>query len=196
MDSAAHFSPLKSPSKDQIMAFSLLLLLAAQGAAPQEGPSIDWDKEFGVEQKVRDPVTGELPVDPYVRSNANAGARTFTGAGMAEAFGGQAGIRKITARTVELSENDPRTAEIFKAHDMVRLRRTLFEQFCFILNAGCDYTGRDMKASHKDMGLRMSDLNALVENLQLAMREADVPFAAQNRLLAKLAPMDRDILER
>jgi hemoglobin len=79
---------------------------------------------------------------------------------------------------------------------MVRLRRTLFEQFCFILNAGCDYTGRDMRAAHADMGVRMADMNALVENLQRAMREEGVPFAAQNRFLAKLAPMSGQVIER
>lgn len=79
---------------------------------------------------------------------------------------------------------------------MVRLERTLFEQFCFILNAGCDYTGRDMAAAHAGMGVTRRDLNALVENLQQAMREGDVPFAAQNRFLAKLAPMSKDVVER
>ncbi|MEJ5979573.1 group 1 truncated hemoglobin [Novosphingobium sp. PS1R-30] len=177
------------------MAFSFLLLLAAQATPPPSEPPIDWDKEFGVEQKVRDPATGETPVAPYTQSNANAGARPFSGKTMARTFGGQDGIRSITARLVELSENDHRTTAIFKAHDMVRLRRTLYEQFCYILNAGCDYSGRDMASTHKDLGLKMVDLNALVENLQRAMREAHVPFAAQNRLLAKLAPMDRDTLK-
>lgn len=174
----------------------LLLLLAAQASPVAADPAVDWDKEFGIEQKVRDPATGEFPVDPYAKSNANAGARQFAGTEMADAFGGKEGVRRIAARVVELSETDPRIAEIFKAHDMVRLRRTLFEQFCFILNAGCDYSGRDMTAGHKGLGLRMSDLNALVENLQQAMREAGVPFAAQNRFLAKLAPMDRRVIER
>lgn len=178
------------------MTFSLLMLLAAQASPIATEPPVDWDKEFGVERKVRDPITGEFPVEPYPQSNANAGAHQFSGTKMADAFGGQEGIRKITARVVELSEKDPRIEDIFKEHDMVRLRRTLFEQFCFILNAGCTYSGRDMAAAHKDMGLQMADLNALVENLQLAMREEEVPFAAQNRFLAKLAPMDGDVLER
>jgi hemoglobin len=39
-------------------------------------------------------------------------------------------------------------------------------------------------------------MGALVENLQWAMRREDVPFPAQNRLLAKLAPMRRVIVER
>lgn len=41
----------------------------------------------------------------------------------------------------------------------------------------------------------LPDLNALVENLQAAMREAGVPFAAQNLLLAKLAPMSGQVVE-
>ena len=169
------------------------LLLAAQ---PVTEPEVDWDKEFGVEEAARDPVTGELPVDPYEQSNANADARQFEGQTMAEAFNGQDGIRRIAVRLIELSEADPRIAEIFVAHDMVRLRRTLFEQFCYILNAGCNYTGRDMRAAHADMGVRMADMNALVENLQKAMSEHGVPFRAQNRFLAKLAPMSGMVISR
>lgn len=176
---------------------------AAEPAAPppesaaQEDPgAVDWAKEFGVAKKVPDPVTGELPVDPYTQSPANAGAAPFTGARMAEAFGGQAGIRRIVGRFVDLNIADPRIADIFKNHDMIRLRRTLFEQFCYLLDAGCAYSGRDMKSSHKGLGVTRGNMNALVENLQRAMRESKVPFAAQNRLLAKLAPMDKDVVER
>lgn len=162
--------------------------------APAEGT--DWDAEFGVEVKQRDPVTGELPVDPYPQSNANAGATPYDSAGLVRDFGGREGIARIAARTVELSEADPRIAAIFEARDTVRLRRTLGEQFCYLLGAGCDYTGRDMRSAHADMGVTKADMNALVENLQAAMREAGVPFAAQNRLLAKLAPMSREVVER
>lgn len=162
--------------------------------APAEGT--DWDAEFGVEVKDRDPVTGELPVDPYPQSNANAGAAPYNSAPLVEAFGGREGIRRIAERTVDLSEADPRIAAIFESHDMVRLKRTLSEQFCFLLGAGCDYTGRDMRAAHAEMGVTKADMNALVENLQVAMREAGVPFAAQNRLLAKLAPMSGKVVAR
>jgi len=164
--------------------------------APVDWDTVDWDREFGVVRKERDPVTGEIPLDPYPQSDANAGAAPFKGETMARAFGGQAGIRKITDRALDLSLLDPRIKAIFAEHDMVRLRRTLFEQVCFILNAGCHYSGREMKAAHKGLGTTRADLNALVEHLQQAMREAGVPFPAQNRLLAKFAPMDRTITER
>lgn len=162
--------------------------------APTEGT--DWDAEFGVEQKQRDPKTGEFPVDPYVPSNANAGATPYDSARLVADFGGREGIRRIAARTVDLSEADPRIAAIFASHDMIRLKRTLGEQFCHLLGAGCDYTGRDMRAAHAEMGVTRADMNALVENLQTAMREAGVPFAAQYRLLAKLAPMSRHVVTR
>jgi len=173
-------------------AAAIALLFLQQ--APAE--DIDWDAEFGVEEHERDPATGEFPVDAYERSNANAGAEPFANGRLAAAFGGQEGIRRIAERTVELSEADPRIAEIFVAHDTVRLKRTLSEQFCYLLGAGCNYTGRDMRATHDGLGVRKTDLNALVENLQQAMREAEVPFGAQNRLLSKLAPMSGDVVER
>jgi hemoglobin len=171
---------------------SAVLMLLQQ--APAEGT--DWDAQFGVEVKERDPVTGEIPVEPYAPSNANAGATPYDSAELARDFGGREGLARIAARTVDLSEADPRIAAIFAAHDTVRLKRTLGEQFCYLLGAGCDYSGRDMRTAHAEMGVTKADMNALVENLQAAMREAGVPFAAQNRLLAKLAPMSGQVVER
>lgn len=175
-----------------LMSAAAVLMLLQQ--APAQGT--DWDAEFGVEQKVRDPETGEFPVEPYSQDNANAGAAPYNSAGLVADFGGREGIRRIAIRTVELSEADPRIADIFAAHDMVRLKRTLDEQFCYLLGAGCEYSGRDMRSAHAGMGATKADLNALVENLQTAMREEGVPFGAQNRLLAKLAPMSGHIVER
>ena len=139
---------------------------------------------------------GEEAVDPYVASDTNAGPRRITDPAVLSAFHGQDGIRRVVNDLVETSVADPRISEIFKATDLVRLRRTLFEQICYLMDGGCDYTGRDMASAHKDQGLQPSDMNALVENLQSAMDKERVPFSAQNRLLAILAPMKRDIVER
>ena len=139
---------------------------------------------------------GEESVDPYTVDDRNAGATPFAGDAMARAFGGQDGIRRIVDRFVEINFADPVIGEIFANHDRVRLRRTLFEQFCYILNAGCAYTGRDMASAHKDMGLQKADMNRLVETLQQAMAAEGVGFQAQNRFLSKLAPMRRDVLQK
>lgn len=159
-----------------VAAFALILSATPQAAAPA--------------------MPGEEPVAPYAVDPRNAGASPFTGERMARAFGGQAGIRRIVDRFVAANSADPRVGEIFMNQDKARLKRTLFEQFCYILNAGCAYTGRDMRAAHRNMGVQQGDMNRVVENLQAAMQAERVPFAAQNRFLAKLAPMRRDVVER
>lgn len=141
-------------------------------------------------------VPGEEAVDPYVADNRNAGASPFDGDGMAKAFHGQDGIRRIVDGMVEAGSADPVIGEIFANQDKVRLKRTIFEQFCYILNAGCSYTGRDMAASHKDLGIQKADMNRLVEVLQRAMTAEGVAFQVQNRFLSKLAPMRRDVLQK
>lgn len=139
---------------------------------------------------------GEDPVDPYPRSDANAGATPFKGGAMLKAFHGRAGIDRIADDLVSRLVVDRRIADIFKGQDQVRLRRLLKEQFCYILGGGCHYSGRTMKDAHRNMGLQTADVGALVEDLQAAMRAEHVAFFAQNRLLAKLAPMKRDAVER
>ena len=138
----------------------------------------------------------EDPVEPYTQSNANAGARQFEGQGMLDAFHGREGIARVVDGMVDRNIADPRISDIFKGQDLVRLRRTLKEQFCYLLNGGCDYSGRAMAAAHADMGIQDADMAALVENLQAAMRREHVSSAAQNRLLAKLAPMRRTIVKQ
>lgn len=139
---------------------------------------------------------GEAAIDPYTVDDRNAGAAPFTGDAMAKAFHGREGISRIVDMMVETSVSDPVISEIFAGHDMVRLKRTLFEQFCYLLNAGCSYTGRDMVAAHKDLGVQKADMNRLVEVLQRAMTSERVTFQAQNRFLSKLAPMRRDVLQK
>jgi len=162
---------------------SLLLLQAAPGAAVP--PPVDPAH-----------VPGEDKVDPYTPSAANAGATPFVGDGMAKAFHGQAGIRRVVDGLVKAAYADKVIGEIFESHDKVRLDRTLFEQFCFILNAGCTYSGRDMASSHKDLGVQRADMNRLVVLLQAAMKAEHISFQAQNRFLSKLAPMNHDVVTK
>lgn len=138
----------------------------------------------------------EEAVEPYERSNAHAGATPFEGTAMWEAFHGEAGVSRLVDAFVARITTDPRIAGTFVSHDLVRLRRVLKEQFGYILGGPATYTGRDMESSHRDLGLQASDMGALVENLQIAMSEEGIAFPAQNRFLAKLAPMRRDVVTR
>ncbi len=46
------------------------------------------------------------------------------------------------------------------------------------------------------MGVNQAQFYALVEALQAAMERRRIPFSSQNRLLAVLAPMHRDVITR
>jgi hemoglobin len=172
------------------------LLATSQAAFAQAAPPPPAE----VAETVSPPPTldvplGEEPVDPYEKSNKNAGAAPFEGTQMLEAFHGREGIGRIVADLVS-SLPHSRIADVFRATDMKRLERTLNEQFCYILNGGCDYTGRDMKTTHEDQGVTRAEFGALVELLQDAMDAEHVLPSAQNRFLAKLAPMNRDVVVR
>ncbi|WP_297733888.1 group 1 truncated hemoglobin [uncultured Maricaulis sp.] len=139
---------------------------------------------------------GELEVDPYEVSNANAGAEPITDPAVLAAFNGEAGIARIVDGLIAGIQADERIEGVFRASDWPRLRRTLIEQFCYILGGPCDYTGRSMASVHVDHGVTTAEFNALVENLQDAMDAEGVPFAMQNRFLARLAPMHGDVVTR
>ena len=138
----------------------------------------------------------EEPVAPYAVSDANAGATPIPGDSVYKALHGRAGIGRIVDDLLARNRQDPRIADIFKAADFERLRRTLSEQICYLSGGPCHYTGRDMRTAHADMGVQTADFDALVENLQWAMNKEGVPFHAQNRLLAKLAPMRAQVVTR
>jgi hemoglobin len=52
----------------------------------------------------------------------------------------------------------------------------------------------DMKRTHAGMDINAANFNALVEVLQESMDARGIAFSDQNRLLAKLAPMHREII--
>ena len=148
-------------------------------------------------QATTEPPPGELPpVYPYTQSDENAGADPITNASVFEAFHGEEGISRIVEDFVDGITTDPRIEGIFRARDDVRFRRTLKEQFCYVLGGPCTYSGMDMAMAHKDHGVTTAEFNALVENLQTAMDKEGVPFRMQNKLLAKLAPMKHDVVTR
>lgn len=111
-------------------------------------------------------------------------------------YGGYAGLGKITHDFVERVQKNPRIASFFKEADIERLEAMLTDQFCDVLGGGCKYAGKSMKDAHTNMKVRTADFNALAEDLQDALTAANVSTNQQNKLIAKLAPMHRDVVEK
>jgi hemoglobin len=111
-------------------------------------------------------------------------------------MGGQAGIDKIVDASVDNYLADDRIKAIFDESNIDRLRAELKDQFCMIADGPCRYTGHSMEATHKGLHLTNANFNALVEDLQSAMDSCNIPFATQNRFLARLAPMQHQVVTR
>lgn len=89
---------------------------------------------------------------------------------------------------------DPRMNPFFRDTDQKVFKSQLVAQLCEISGGPCQRTGKDMKSVHGGQDITRSNFNALVEVLQLSMGDQGIGFRTQNRLLAKLAPMHRDIV--
>lgn len=123
-----------------------------------------------------------------------AQAQTSADAAAFQAFGAKPGLVRLMDDFMQRLLSDPRTAPFFEQVNQAHVKQQLVDQFCELLGGPCRYEGVDMKAAHQDLEIRKRDFNALVENLQAAMAAQGIPFARQNQLLARLAPMHRDVI--
>jgi hemoglobin len=112
-----------------------------------------------------------------------------------DVLGGHSGIERIVDGLLFALVEDPRIGHHFAEANILRLREKLIEQICAESGGPCAYTGDSMRVSHAGRGYRDADFNALVECLQASMNAEQIPFEAQNRLLARLAPMRDEIVE-
>jgi hemoglobin len=111
-------------------------------------------------------------------------------------LGGAPTVTRIADLLVTGFLADPRIAADFDNINLDRLRQRLADFICVVADGPCLYKGRSMKASHKGLHVNQAHFNAVVEDLQDAMDKVGVGFHTQNVLLARLAPMQRDIVTR
>lgn len=111
-------------------------------------------------------------------------------------MGGVDAIKKLASDTLDTFLSDDRIKHTFDDSNIERIRVKLGEQFCVLAGGPCTYTGHTMQATHKGLHLRNADFNAVVEDLQKAMDKDGIPFATQNRFLARLAPLQHQVVTR
>ena len=111
-------------------------------------------------------------------------------------LGGGPGLTAIIGGALDEAVVDPRIADKFDNINMARLKQRIVEQVCELAGGPCHFKGISMKGSHAYLQLEDRHFNALVEDMQDTMDKVGIPFATQNRLLALLAPMRRDIVSK
>src|SRR5437764_695109 len=77
-----------------------------------------------------------------------------------------------------------------------RLRQHILDQFCAAAGGPCIYTGREMRTSHKGLGITEAEWDAAAKHLVEALDQYKVAEAGEDELLALAVTQRKDIAER
>jgi len=111
-------------------------------------------------------------------------------------LGGREKISAFTTDLVDRIVKDPRIGHYFAETDTPRLHDRLTDMFCHLTGEKRRYRGANMKHAHEGFGISDADFDRLVEDLEQAMDDYQVPWGTQTRFLAVLAPLKRDVVEK
>ena len=90
---------------------------------------------------------------------------------------------------------DDRINGFFANTDLDNLRRLLIEQICEATGGPCTYTGRSMLETHDGMKVTAGEFDVVMQHLDAALDELNVPKTEQDELVDLLRPMRDDIVE-
>jgi hemoglobin len=111
-------------------------------------------------------------------------------------LGDKEGITRIVEHELAHHLANPQIRAQFDDVSIDHLKGQLVIFICQVAGGPCVYTGQNIAIVHKGMHLTDADFDAFVEDMQKGMDEVGVPFATQNRLLARLAPYERDVVTK
>jgi hemoglobin len=135
-------------------------------------------------------VTAALCLLAVISGNAVAQKKSLY-----ERLGGRDAIKAVVDELAVIVLADPRINKKFARSNPERLKFNVVEFICAETGGPCKYTGRDMRAAHKNMGVTEGEFNAFVENLVTALDKFNVGATEKNELLGILAPMKSQIVE-
>ena len=106
-----------------------------------------------------------------------------------EEIGGHKTLNTIYGVAITRIYTDPVIGHYFKGVPKKHLRDQLVLQTCELIGGPCEYDGKSMEESHKDLNIKEREFYILVEYVQGAMRDVGLTYQQENRILKKLAPI-------
>jgi hemoglobin len=114
-------------------------------------------------------------------------------------LGGYDAIAAVVDDFIGRMAKDPALAKFFighSTHSLQRIRQLVIEQICAGTGGPCVYTGRDMKTSHRGMGIANADWDKAAAHLVGTLDKFKVPAKEKQELLAIVATLKPDIVEK
>ena len=128
---------------------------------------------------------------------ASGGAQS--GDSLYKRLGGYDAIAAVVDDFIGRMIADPslkRFFEPFSIDSKGRIRQHLVDQVCNASGGPCLYTGRTMKVSHTGIGITEADWSAFIKHLTATLDKFKVPEREKNDVLAFVASVKRDIVEK
>lgn len=94
---------------------------------------------------------------------------------------------------------DKRFEKFFVGHSedsLKRIRQHILDQFCAATGGPCIYNGRDMKTSHKGLGITEADWDTAAKHLAATLDKFKVPEKEKNEILTFVTSLKKDIVEK
>jgi hemoglobin len=114
-------------------------------------------------------------------------------------LGGYDAIAAVTDDFVGRLAGDPQLGKFFVGHStdsLHRIRQLVVDQLCAATGGPCYYIGRDMKTSHKGLGISEGDWQVTVKHLTASLDKFKVGPTEKNELLGALTKIKSDIVEK
>lgn len=110
-------------------------------------------------------------------------------------FGGEEGVHNWVEALFHYIMLDNRINHIFKKFGNAERQIALNGQLeTMVLGGPNNYRGASMSAAHADLGITMTQFNAVVEAAYNACERVNTPYRTCNHLIAALAPFTRVIV--
>src|SRR5438552_18130307 len=143
--------------------------------------------------------TAAAAQEPMNASMANANSGGQTKKSLYDRLGGYDAIALVVDDFITRLATDKRFERFFTGFSddsKKRLRQHILDQFCAAAGGPCVYTGREMRTSHKGLGITEADWDAAAKHLVAALDKYKVPEAEKNELLAFVVSQKKDIVEK
>ena len=114
-------------------------------------------------------------------------------------LGGYDAIAAVTDDFVGRLVGDKSLARFFVGHSedsLKKIRMHVINQLCEAAGGPCNYTGRDMRTSHKGLGITGAEWDASAKHLVDTLNKFKVGKAEQDELLAVVSSLKKDIVDK
>jgi len=137
-------------------------------------------------------VVGAIILGAYVHAQSQARS-------LYARLGGYDAIAAVTDDFVGRLASDPQLTKFFVGHStdsIHRIRQLVVDQLCAATGGPCFYIGRDMKTSHKGLGISEADWQVAVKLLVASLDKFKVGETEKNEVLGALTKLKSDIVEK